>query len=77
MVVAEFDVLRSEGEAYVRRLKMANVPVTLVHAIGLNHGFLKHQSLLPEAVSRLDAACDWLRRALAWEVEGIARNPQF
>jgi len=56
---------------------MANVPVTLVHAIGLNHGFLKHQSLLPEAVSRLDAACDWLRRALAWEVEGIARNPQF
>lgn len=64
VMVAEYDVLRDEGEAYARRLQAAGVPVVMVRAMGMNHGFLRHDGVIPEATAALNAACGWLRGAL-------------
>jgi acetyl esterase len=62
LLVAEYDVLREEGEAFARRLAEADVPTHLRRSLGMNHGFLKHAGRLPEATAELDDACSWLRR---------------
>jgi acetyl esterase len=62
VMVAEYDVLREEGEAFAQRLAQAAVPMHLRCSAGMNHGFLKHAGALPEAAAELDAACVWLRR---------------
>jgi acetyl esterase len=61
-MVAEYDVLRDEGEALARRLAQAGVPLRERCSAGMNHGFLKHVGRLPEAEAELDDACLWLRR---------------
>ena len=62
VMVAEYDVLRDEGEAFARRLSAADVPTHLRRSMGMNHGFLKHVGRLPEATAELDDVCLWLRR---------------
>ena len=62
VLVAEYDVLRDEGEALARRLAQAGVPLRERCSAGMNHGFLKHVGRLPEAEAELDDACLWLRR---------------
>ena len=67
VMVAEYDVLREEGEAFARRLAAAEVPMQLRCSPGMNHGFLKHAGVLPEAAAELDDACLWLRRLTGLE----------
>ena len=59
--VAEFDVLRDEGEAYARRLAEGGVGVSAHRAAGMNHGFLKYAGELAEADATVARACGWLR----------------
>ena len=49
IVVAEFDVLRSEAEEYAEKLKQFNLPVELFMGAGMEHGFFGMQHLIPRA----------------------------
>jgi acetyl esterase len=64
IVVAEYDVLRDEGEAFARRLTGDAVPAELVRALGMNHGFLRFDGIVPEATTPMDNVCRWLRSRL-------------
>jgi acetyl esterase len=61
VMTAEFDPLRDEGIAYVRKLSQAGVAVEHLHAEDQMHGFL----LLDRAVARAGALVDRLADALA------------
>ena len=64
VLVAEYDILRSEGEAFAQGLQDAGVPVLAKCAAGMNHGFLKYAAVLPEVEAAIDDACAWLRKEL-------------
>ena len=74
LLVAECDVLRSEGEAFARRLRSAGVPVVAKCAAGMNHGFLKYASVLPEVAAAIDDACAWLRKLLQVPAAQLVRH---
>jgi acetyl esterase len=59
--LAEFDVLRSEGEAYASHLERAGVPVTCTHYRGMLHGFLQ----MPATTARATQAVAEILDALA------------
>ncbi len=63
VLVAEYDVLRDEGEAYARRMSDAGVATLSRRYAGMNHGFLKYAGLLAEADAAVADACAWLRDA--------------
>lgn len=63
MAIAEFDVLRDEGEDYAQRLRDAGVPVSLTRADGMAHGFIRWFNLIPEADAVLTAASHAIARA--------------
>ena len=59
VLLAGFDPLRAEGEAYAARLQEEGVPVTVATYPGQIHGFLSNGKLLPkanEAVEQISAA---------------------
>ncbi len=60
IILAGFDPLYDEGEAYAARLKAEGVPVTVTRFPGQMHGFLSRPKLLPksldEKVARLHLA---------------------
>ncbi len=61
VAVAEYDVLRDEGEAYAGRLGEAGVDTVLRRWTGMNHGFLKYSGVIAEADAAMADACNWLR----------------
>ena len=64
IVTAEFDVLRSEAEAYAVRLKSEGVAVQEYRAEGIIHGFMKHVGSHTEAKRTYVAARDNMISAL-------------
>ena len=67
VMVAEYDVLRDEGEAFERRLREAGIATTVRRCAGMNHGFLKYTSVIDEADAAVRDACIWLRGELQVE----------
>lgn len=66
VLVAELDPLRGEGVAYAENLKAQGVPVELVTAVGLDHGFWNaNVNTLPAIVQFQDGAAAALNKALA------------
>lgn len=64
VVVAGFDVLRDEGEAYALRLLEAGVPTTLTRQEGIVHGLVNATGVGTVARRVLDEAADQLRARL-------------
>ena len=75
VVVAEYDVLRDEGEAFAARLADAGVPVVARRALGMNHGFLKHADAIPEVATAIREACEWLVATWAGAAAPAAPQP--
>ena len=49
IIVAEYDTLRDEGNAYAERLKAANVPTVCSCYAGMIHGFQQMGGLVADA----------------------------
>lgn len=62
VVVAECDPLRDEGVAYAGLLEHFDVPVELLEAHGMVHGFLEMGGVIPEALAILDDLAAHLQR---------------
>lgn len=65
IVVAGYDVLRDEAEAYSARLESAGVPVSLVRHDDLNHAFLHWSDRSAGARLAIQQSSAWLKNALA------------
>ncbi|MBS0643549.1 MAG: alpha/beta hydrolase [Acetobacteraceae bacterium] len=62
VLLAELDVLRSEGEALIARLQAAGVDVEHETYAGVVHGFLRATGTVQKARDAVEAAGRWLRR---------------
>ena len=65
VLVAEYDILRDEGEAYAAALRAAGVAVVSRRCARMNHGFLKYAGLIDEADAAVLQACGWLKQVFA------------
>ncbi|HEX2797097.1 MAG TPA: alpha/beta hydrolase [Immundisolibacter sp.] len=64
VITAEFDVLRSEGEAYAKRLAEAGVPTRLARYDGMIHGFASMAGVLDVGRQVRSDMAQWLRATL-------------
>ena len=64
LALAQYDVLRSDGEAYAQRLRQAGVAVQSHTWPDLTHGFGRWFNLVDSANAALDAAAAAVRSAL-------------
>jgi acetyl esterase len=62
IITAENDVLRSEGEAYAKKLNKAGVPALSVRYLGIGHGFVTMPFLKPQALAAIAQTVDILRK---------------
>lgn len=62
VIIAGFDVLRDEGEAYVQKLKEDGVKARYIRYDGVVHGFVSADKLLPQAQDATDKIGETLRR---------------
>jgi acetyl esterase len=62
VLLAELDVLRSEGEALVDRLRAAGVTVEAETFAGVVHGFLRATGAVSKARDAVAMAGNWLQR---------------
>ena len=62
VLLAELDVLRSEGEALVEKLRAAGNPVETRTFTGVVHGFLRATGDVQKARDAVAAAGAWMRR---------------
>lgn len=65
VLLAEHDVLRSEGAAYVQKLRDAGVPVEEHVVAGQMHGFFTFPNVLPGAARGMDLVVEALARRSA------------
>jgi acetyl esterase len=65
VITAEYDPLRDQGEAYGERLRESGVPVEIVRAHGLFHGFFGMFAFLPAGRPAWDRAVAALQGAFA------------
>ena len=63
VILAEYDPLHDQGEAYGQRLRDAGVPTVIVEGDGLFHGFFGMHAFLPPARHAWNAAIGALRAA--------------
>lgn len=61
VLLAELDVLRSEGEALAAKLRAAGVPVELETYAGLVHGFMRATANVGKARAAMARAGAWMR----------------
>ena len=64
VLTAEFDVLRDEGEAFVKKLEAAGVDVTHRRFDGTIHGFWRWMAATPRTREAIDEVGTWLAGAL-------------
>jgi acetyl esterase len=69
IIAAEIDPLRSEGEAYARRLREAGVPVIYTLFPGVTHEFFGMAAVLPEAKQAIGDAADGLRMGFSGQAQ--------
>ena len=62
VLLAELDVLRSEGEALIAKLRAAGVAVETETFAGTVHGFLRATGSVQKARDAVAMAGDWMRR---------------
>jgi acetyl esterase len=62
VLLAELDVLRSEGEALVAKLRASGVPVESETFAGTVHGFLRATGSVQKARDAVALAGSWMRR---------------
>ena len=60
--LAELDVLRSEGEALVAKLRAAAVPVEFEMFTGVPHGFVRATEYVAKAGQAMSGTVAWMRR---------------
>jgi acetyl esterase len=60
VLLAELDVLRSEGEALVEKLRLQGVPVETHTFSGTVHGFLRATATVQKARDAVSMAGDWM-----------------
>lgn len=65
VATAEYDVLRSEGEALVAHLEARGIPATHRAAGGVNHGYLGAGEAVPEATATITATASWIASRIA------------
>ena len=63
LATAEYDVLRDEGEAFVRRLQSEGVSVELRRYEGVTHGFIRMMNLLDTANTALNDMSQAVKKA--------------
>lgn len=73
LILAEIDPLRSEGEAYAKRMLDAGVSVDLHVYKGVTHDFFSLTGLVEEAAEALATACRHLRRSFRNEQGALQR----
>jgi acetyl esterase/lipase len=64
VITAEFDPLRSEGEAYAAKLKAAGVPVEHVSYAGQIHGFFNVGTMMTAGETAVSHAARTMAAAL-------------
>ncbi|GAN02440.1 esterase [Mucor ambiguus] len=62
IITAESDVLRSEGEAYAKKLNQAGVDAICVRYNSIGHGFVSMPVLKPQGVAAIAQTVDLLRK---------------
>ncbi len=70
MVVGEYDVLRTEGDLYARKLKRASVSVNLQVMKGIPHPFLTMDGVLQQGRNTITFMVEMLREAFGVELTG-------
>ncbi|MBM7365866.1 alpha/beta hydrolase [Gordonia hydrophobica] len=64
VLIAEYDVLRGEGEAYAAKLEAAGVPVQLRVFDGQMHGFFQFVNILPGSAAGVEYVSSTVTRHL-------------
>jgi acetyl esterase len=76
IITARFDPLRDEGEAYVQKLRAANVMAEHAHYPEMLHGFATQAGVVYAGKIVIDQTATALQQAFAAEAEGSNIKPR-